>query len=438
VAKSSESPWPALAGLLDTRALLWRGPGGRSDIDLVAVPGFEHGLADSLRAAGLAPRVGDPGHVMWHAPAGEQRLPLDVLEPGTWPGRYPPLGGVLARAHEERGLLVASPEDRLLIFAADALAGRPVARLAERAAALLAQAGVADRLTKLGAEQRMKAPARLAARLDRVDGVGRGGRLPWRSGLACGAGSARGRAALRDRLVGRLRRLRARMSRRIRPGGLLIALSGLDGAGKSSAAEAINVRLAERGVPARVAWARLGNRWQVLDRIAGPVKRLLRREGTVADPVAAGGPAITKVRNVHEAQRRTPVGWAWVLIVAAVNARDGRRAARARHAGLAVICDRWTADALVDLRVRYGRHRAAEALIRGALPRPDLAVLLEIDPETSRLRKPEDQADRVLAEMVDHYAQLADRLALVRIDARRPIAEVLHELNAAVDGLQAD
>lgn len=437
MSQSSEGPWPQLADLLGARALLWRGPGGRSDIDLVAVPGCEQALADSLRAAGLASRRGDPGHVMWHAPVGEERLPLDVLEPRVWPARYPPLGGVLTRAREERGLLVASPEDRLLIFAADALAGRRVAKLADRATPLLAEAGIRDRLATLGAQQRMRALARLAARLDRVEGKARGGRLPWRSGPALGVHSVAVRAALRDRLAARLSRPGGWMRGRLRPSGLLIALSGLDGAGKSSAAEAISVRLAERGVPARVAWARLGNRSRVLNRIAGPVKRLLGREGTVADPVAAGGPAITKVRDVREAERRTPVGWAWVLVVAAVNARDGRRAASARRAGVAVVCDRWTADALVDLRVRYGRHRAAEALIRRALPRPDLAVLLEIDPDTSRQRKPEDQAGRVLAEMVELYAELADRLDLLRIDARRPIAEVVHELRAAVDGLQA-
>jgi thymidylate kinase len=227
------------------------------------------------------------------------------------------------------------------------------------------------------------------------------------------------------------------MRGRPRPGGLLIALSGIDGAGKSSAADAISARLAERGVPARVSWARLGNRSRLLNRIARPVKRLLRREVTVADPVAAGGPAITKARDVREAERRTPVGWAWVLLVAAVNVRDGRRAARSRRGGVTVICDRWTADALVDLRVRYGRHRAAEALISRALPRPDLAVLLEIDAETSRQRKPGHQADRVLVKMVDLYAETAGRLDLVRIDARRPIDEVVPQLHAAVDGIQA-
>lgn len=433
----SQSQAVDLAGLLGVGALLWRGPGGTSDIDLVPVPGSEQALADSLRAAGLEPERGDPGHMMWRT-RGEEHLPLDVLEPSAWPARYPPLGGVLARARDERGLLVASPEDRVLIFAADAAAGRRVAKLAERAAPLLAEAGVRDRLAILGAQHRMEALARLAATLDRAEGTGRTGRLPWSQGLVLGVRSGAGRAALRDRLAGRLRRPGARIRSRLRrPKGLLIALNGIDGAGKSSAAEAISARLAERGLPAQVAWARLGNRSRLLNRIAVPVKRFLGREGTVADPVAAGGPAITKTRNAREAERRTPVGWAWVLVVAVVNARDGRRAARARYGGVAVICDRWTADALVDLRVRYGRHRLAEALIRRALPRPDLAVLLEIDPETSLKRKPGDQADRVLVEMVDLYAELADRLALMRIDACQPIAEVVRQLHAAVDRLQA-
>jgi len=402
----------------------------------VVLPGLEKRLADLLRAAGLEPRHGDPGHTMWCAREEEAHLPLDVLEPLGWPSCYPSLDGVLARAREEEGLLVASPEDRLLIFASDAVGGKRVQKLASRGTALLAEPGVRQRLAGLGAQERMGALVELAGALDRMEGTGRGGRLPWRRSVALGLRSSAARAALRDRLSARLERPAA-LGGRGRRRGLLIALSGMDGAGKSSAAEAISLRLAERNVAAEVSWARLGNRSRVLDRIAGPVKRLLKREGTVADPVAAGGPAITKVRNSREAARRTLVGWAWVLIVAAVNARDGRRAARARHSGTAVICDRWTADALVDLNVRYGRHRAAEALIRRALPRPDLAVLLEIDPETSRQRKPEDQADRVLIQMVDLYAELADRLALVRIDARQPIGEVVRQLHAAVDGLQA-
>jgi len=311
-----------------------------------------------------------------------------------------------------------------------------VHKLASRGAALLSEPDVRQRLAGLGAQERMGALVELAGALDRMEGTGRGGRLPWRRSVSLGLRSSAARAALRDRVSARLERPTARGGRPQRRG-LLIALSGMDGAGKSSAAEAISLRLAERNVAAEVSWARLGNRSRVLDRIAGPVKRLLKREGTVADPVAAGGPAITKVRNSREATRRTLVGWTWVLIVTAVNARDGRRAARVRNDGTAVICDRWTADALVDLHVRYGRHRAAEALIRRALPRPDLAVLLEIDPETSRQRKPEDQADRVLAEMVGHYAELAGRLDLLRIDARRPMSEVTRRLQAAVDELQA-
>lgn len=415
---------------------MWRGPGGTSDIDLVALPGRERGLADLLRTTGHEREQGDPGHTTWRARDGEDRLPLDVLEPSAWPAHYPALDGVVARAREEEGLLVASPEDRLLIFAADAVGGKRVQKLASRGAALLAEPGVRERLTALGETQGMGPLAGLAATLDRLEGTGRGGRLPWRRALALSLRSGPARYALRERM-------RARVERRglgggaSRQPGLLIALSGMDGAGKSSAAEAISQRLAERNVPAEVSWARLGNRSRVLNRIADPVKRVLRREGTVADPVAAGGPAITKVRNSREATRRTLVGWTWVLIVAAVNARDGRRAARVRNDGTAVICDRWTADALVDLHVRYGRHRAAEALIRRALPRPDLAVLLEIDPETSRQRKPEDQADRVLAEMVDLYAEVAETLALLRIDARRPISEVTGRLQAAVDELQA-
>jgi len=38
--------------------------------------------------------------------------------------------------------------------------------------------------------------------------------------------------------------------------------------------------------------------------------------------------------------------------------------------------------------LRYGRHRAAKALLVALARRPDLALLLTVDAETAALRKP--------------------------------------------------
>ena len=214
--------------------------------------------------------------------------------------------------------------------------------------------------------------------------------------------------------------------------GVLVALSGMDGAGKSSAALELERRLGERGADVRVEWQRLGEQTDVLARLAGPFKRLLRPRSTVADPLASGRPerAVTGAPRAH--RRRDPVAWTWTLVVAAVLVRHYRRTAVAARAHQVVICDRWACDSLVDLEVRYGRHRAAAWLLRTFVPRPDVAVLLEIDVATSLQRKPDDQAEPILARMERLYDAAAGSLELTRVGARRPRDQVLADLEGRV------
>jgi thymidylate kinase len=102
-----------------------------------------------------------------------------------------------------------------------------------------------------------------------------------------------------------------------------------------------------------------------------------------------------------------------------------------------VVSDRWTTDALVDLNVRYGRHRPAEWLLRALAPRADVSVLLDIDAQTAAARKPDDQPKAVLDTMEELYRGAARRTGVRRIDATRPREEVVDELLALVDGAVA-
>jgi thymidylate kinase len=215
--------------------------------------------------------------------------------------------------------------------------------------------------------------------------------------------------------------------------GAIIALSGMDGAGKSSGAEEVERLLRQRGADARVEWQRVGEQTELLARLARPFKRLLRPGTTVADPLASGRPERAVGGAPRASARRGPVAWAWTLVVAAVVVRHYRRTAAGARAGTVVVCDRWACDALVDLEVRYGRHRLAAALVRALVPRPDLGVLLEIDVATSLARKPDDQAEPILARMERLYDAAATSLALTRLDARRPREQVLADLGALVE-----
>ena len=63
-------------------------------------------------------------------------------------------------------------------------------------------------------------------------------------------------------------------------------------------------------------------------------------------------------------------------------------------------------------------------MLRVAMPRPDLALLLEVTPAVAAARKPGDQDDETLARMEAHYDAAATALGLVRVDANRPAGEV--------------
>jgi thymidylate kinase len=234
----------------------------------------------------------------------------------------------------------------------------------------------------------------------------------------------------------------------------------MDGSGKSTAALELVARLEERGRPAVISWSRLAAESELLDLIAAPVRRVLRRSRpTAAAEATAGlegltrGDASAASNGAPSSDEPSgggggPVKSVWVAIVAAVNARSSRRSARLARDGVIVVCDRWLVDALVDLELRYGHHRAASWILRRATPHADLAVLLEIDAATSIARKPGDHAPAVLERMAGLYADAAGavgfppageepRAGLVRIDARGSREDVLGALESRIGAVLA-
>lgn len=442
----------ALAGAAGDHVLLWRGddPAGR-DLDLLVLPERAGAVAATLAGAGLRAEAAGGGRTVWTDPAGAL-VPVDVLDASAWAPYHPTLDSVRSRAVAGRGgVRVAAVEDRLLVLAGEAVAGRPVEKIARKARALLAQPGARSRVAAVGAAQGAADLAALISRPDELERLARGGRLPYGEAVRLAARSRLARAALSERVRGRAAalvrgeaglpraselaaELRARPARGGRRG-LILAFSGMDGSGKSTLADTVRTHLEERGRPVELAWVRVASQGDALDRLAGLVKRLLRREGSTADPVAAGD-LQAGGGGAAPPPRSGLVAWGWILLVAAFTGRGLRRAGRRRRAGATVMCDRWVTDALVDLELRYGRHRAADALVRALAPRADLAVLLEVDAGTAGARKPGDQAPAVLRRMEALYGEKARTSGATVLDARRAPGEVAREALALVDGLR--
>jgi thymidylate kinase len=191
----------------------------------------------------------------------------------------------------------------------------------------------------------------------------------------------------------------------------------MDGSGKSSSTEAIVERLRESGIPVKRNWHRLGQT-EALWRIGHATPRLWR-------PREADGRLMT--------ERRGPLRWLWTLVVVLVTLRSYMLSAGLTRRGIGVVCDRWVADSLVDLRLAYGRHRVGEWLLRAVAPRPDVDLVLVIDAATAAARKPDDQPRAVLDAMEQVFDWAIDHAASKRIDATRPQADVLADVLAEVD-----
>ncbi len=180
---------------------------------------------------------------------------VDVLSAARWPSYYPSLEGLRTRASHADGLPpVASGSDQLLILAAEAVTGRPLAKVLRRARPLLEPPDERARLDRVAAAEGLRPLAAIVADPDRRSSAGvagDGSRTRPRSRPRCDRPRLAGPCA--KRMAGRLGRRRRRRER-----GVLVTLSGMDGAGKSTLTRAVRAHLEAAGLPAHDEIVRIG------------------------------------------------------------------------------------------------------------------------------------------------------------------------------------
>jgi thymidylate kinase len=210
--------------------------------------------------------------------------------------------------------------------------------------------------------------------------------------------------------------------------GRLVALSGIDGAGKSSQARWLAQALTALGAPAEVVWNDLlGN--VALDVVAKPIKAVRQsRRGEVtpmssyADREPPADAGTSRVRAL------------WSSYVTLSNSLEQRiRALPARARGRVVVFDRGPLDLAVRMEVLYrSRVERQRRLVALAAPRPDLAFLLDLDPGLSLGRKQDIWSPRQLREQAATYRALAPRFGARVLDASRPPELLAAEIARAV------
>ena len=246
-------------------------------------------------------------------------------------------------------------------------------------------------------------------------------RLEWRlRGDAEVAGTAR--------LSGAMRALRSRLVRRepesgLRPlsGGALIALVGADGAGKSTCAQALRAWLGSQLHTCHAHLGRPPRSWWTL--AVGGALKVARRLG----------------RSGHLELLRA-------LCLARDRYRLFRRAQRIAASGGLVLCERypvienWALAGPSAASSNGGRvHTRLAARLRGwelsyyqRIRRPDLIVVLQVDPETAVRRKVDEPEGYVRQRAQTVWGTDWNGSGAFVVDARRRLDQVMAELRGIV------
>ncbi len=211
----------------------------------------------------------------------------------------------------------------------------------------------------------------------------------------------------------------------------MIALVGADGAGKSTAVEAL------------AQW--LGRTFAVTrGHLGRPPASLMTR---ALRTVARGRSAIRRLAG----RGRTPQQSIDQVVLAAALARDRRREferlRRRADAGELVVCDRFPLPELKSMdaprvqrfadphrwRRLTARLAAYEQRCYDAISAPDVLVVLRVDPEIAVGRKPEENPDFVRARWEEIWAIAWDDVPGAHVvDASAPATDVFAALRALV------
>ncbi|HJX00920.1 MAG TPA: hypothetical protein VJ453_12200 [Terriglobales bacterium] len=206
---------------------------------------------------------------------------------------------------------------------------------------------------------------------------------------------------------------------------LLISFSGLDGAGKSTQIENLRERLAAAGLKVK-----LLTYWDdvvVLTRYREAfVHTVYKSEKGVGAP---NKPVNRRDKNVR----------AWYLTIArhALYLLDAIHLRLVVHDALksgndAVIVDRYVYDELANLPLERPMTRAFLRLMTRIAPLPDVAYLLDADPEAAHKRKPEYPV-AFMHKCRAAYYRLASLLGTMTIIPPLPLAEAKLAVVTACD-----
>src|SRR4051812_31319000 len=188
---------------------------------------------------------------------------------------------------------------------------------------------------------------------------------------------------------------------------ILISFSGMDGAGKST--QIANLVSVAESHGLKVAILTFWDNVVVLSRYReGFVKKVFKSESGIGTPEK---PVNRRDKNVR--------GWHVNFLRHGLYGLDAlnlpRVIAGARREGAdVIIMDRYIHDELANLPLDNPLTKAYIRAVAKLVPQPDIAFVLDADPEAARARKPEYPLD-FLHKVRDAYIQLANLLGTITV-----------------------
>jgi len=196
--------------------------------------------------------------------------------------------------------------------------------------------------------------------------------------------------------------------------GMLISISGTDGTGKTSQAQALSGALTTSEVYNNVVWSRIGTT---------PLYKRASRLAQRATAASSGTVSSGKRGGLKGALR-----FAWATANALDLALEYQwRVRLPLMNGRVVVCDRYTYDAAVEIAARLGSRDALRSLpvrlLFASSPKPDAAYLLDAPAEVAAARSldPEDAGE--LAAQQALYRELAVVCGLRVVDVSGEMAD---------------
>lgn len=414
-------------------------PEGR-DVDLLVTDDQARRLPLILARQGFRPRP--PGVAptrmwtqQWVRLEGCSALAIDLNPMGRWGLPSNEQGAVVAEAvpiNGCRNFARPAPHHTLLMLARRLATGPlPAGRLRKLGAAVegdpLAWERAADRADAWGAR----------AALSALRALHEEGRRPTgqkRARFALEAITSTGVSGL---VSWGVRKMAASAPRRPK----VIALSGLDGSGKSSQVRALTSLLEQLDVAVVVEWKPLGHN-RSIRALRKMVKRALARARGLdyAELDRIKQPGRSLVAGVNPAllggRQRPLLTHVWATMVCLASAGHYRIVAlRQAGSGRVILFDRFGLDTMAQLRFFYGPERSfslQRVVVRALAPKPLAAWLLDVPGEVALARKPEQYDLDQLRQQEVLLREEASRLGVTRLDGTRPMPDICQEIATAV------